>query len=205
MNWNTKIPLIAILRGIMPHEVNEHIHILIAAGFEAIEIPLNSPDWQKSIGYAVNTFGDKALIGAGTVLNVDQIDILAKQGCQLIVTPNVNTEVIKKATAHNMVICAGCATVTEAFNAIDAGAQTLKIFPAASFGTDYIRAIKTVLPKHIALFAVGGITSKNLHQYLQAGCIGAGLGNDLYRAGQSPEITEKQALAFIHAYQQFQP
>lgn len=200
MEWKTKIPLIAILRGITPNEIEEHITVLIEEGFNAIEIPLNSPEWEKSIKIAVTKFGSKALIGAGTVLQPSQVDILANLGGKLIVTPNINIEVIKRALQHNMVICPGCATATEAFNAIDAGAVNLKIFPSSAFGSTYIKALKAVIPKHISIFAVGGITPDNLQEYISAGCIGAGLGSDLYKAGQSLKVTRAHAKAFIDAY-----
>ncbi|WP_392561986.1 2-dehydro-3-deoxy-6-phosphogalactonate aldolase [Orbus sturtevantii] len=200
MSWKTNIPLIAILRGIQPEEVFEHIKILIAEGFDTIEIPLNSPNWQKSIAIAVNTFGNKALIGAGTVLNTAHVDELNQLGCKLIVTPNINPAVITQAVKYGMVVCPGCATATEAFEAIDAGAQNLKIFPSVAFGPSYIKALKAVLPKDIPVFAVGGITPDNLHDYINAGCIGAGLGSDLYQAGQTTEITKLKAQAFIKAY-----
>lgn len=203
MNWKTKIPLIAILRGIKPSEVNEHISVLIKSGFDSIEIPLNSPDWDKSITLAVEQFGNKALIGAGTVINSEQVDKLASIGCQLIVTPNINPQVIKQAVKYQMTICAGCATVTEAFNAIDLGAKNLKIFPSVIFGPNYIKALKAVLPKDISIFAVGGITPNNLTEYIKAGCIGAGLGSDLYKLGQTKEETRKKAEAFIDVYKNY--
>lgn len=203
MIWKTKMPLIAILRGIKTDEVIAHIDVLIEAGFDAIEIPLNSPNWQESIKLAVNTFGDKALIGAGTVLQVEQVDLLAAMNSKLIVTPNTNVAVIKQAAAYEMETCIGCATVTEAFNAIEAGAKCLKIFPALAFGTQYIQAIKAVLPKEIPVFAVGGITPENLAHYLHAGCIGAGLGGDLYKAGQDVHTTKQKAQAFIQAYKHY--
>jgi len=200
MQWTTKIPLIAILRGIRPQEVNQHISVLLDAGFDAIEIPLNSPDWQKSIQLAVDTFGGRALLGAGTVLHPEQVDALHSLGSKLVVTPNTSQEVIRRAVKLGMTVCAGCATATEAFNALEAGAQALKIFPSSAFGPDYIKALKAVLPADVPVFAVGGVTPESLSVYLRAGCAGAGLGSDLYRAGQTPEITLQQANAFIKAY-----
>lgn len=200
MNSKTA-PLVAILRGIRPEEIDDHIPLLIEAGFRAIEIPLNSPQWETSIAQAVNKYSDRAAIGAGTVLNVESVDQLATLGCQLIVTPNTRPDVIRRALDHQMQVLPGCATPTEAFSAIDAGAQQIKLFPASQFGPGYIRALKSVLPPHIALFAVGGITPENLQLYLEAGCAGAGLGSDLYRAGQSLARTKQQAQAFIAAYQ----
>ncbi|QHM73172.1 2-dehydro-3-deoxy-6-phosphogalactonate aldolase [Mixta intestinalis] len=202
MQWQNKLPLIAILRGITPAEAHDHVAAVIEAGFEAVEIPLNSPEWRTSIPAMVKAFGDKALIGAGTVLKPELVDELAQMGCRLIVTPNIQPEVIRRAVGYGMSVCPGCATATEAFNAIDAGAQALKIFPSSAFGTDYIKALKAVLPPEIPVFAVGGVTPQNLAQWLQAGCIGAGLGGDLYRAGQPLSRTVEQAEAFVKAYRE---
>lgn len=202
MNWKTELPLIAILRGITPQEVHTHVQALLDAGFDAIEIPLNSPQWQQSIGDMVQAFGQRALIGAGTVLQLQQVDELAELGSKLVVTPNTQPAVIARAVQHGMTVCAGCATASEAFSALEAGAQALKIFPSVSFGPEYIKALKAVLPPLVPVFAVGGITPENLHLYLAAGCVGAGLGSDLYRAGQSVERTAQQAAAFVQAYKE---
>ncbi|EKC6209206.1 2-dehydro-3-deoxy-6-phosphogalactonate aldolase [Cronobacter sakazakii] len=202
MQWHNKLPLIAILRGITPDEAHDHVAAVIDAGFEAVEIPLNSPGWRTSIATMVNAFGDRALIGAGTVLKPEQVDELAGMGSKLVVTPNIQPEVIRRAVSYGMTVCPGCATATEAFNAIEAGAQALKIFPSAAFGPDYIKALKAVLPPEIPVFAVGGVTPENLAVWLNAGCIGAGLGSDLYRAGQPVERTAAQAKAFVKAYRE---
>lgn len=143
-----------------------------------------------------------SLIGAGTVLKPEQVDALARMGCQLIVTPNIHSEVIRRAVGYGMTVCPGCATATEAFTALEAGAQALKIFPSSAFGPQYIKALKAVLPPDIAVFAVGGVTPENLAQWIDAGCAGAGLGSDLYRAGQSVERTAQQAAAFVKAYRE---
>ncbi|ELY3749044.1 2-dehydro-3-deoxy-6-phosphogalactonate aldolase [Cronobacter sakazakii] len=202
MQWHNKLPLIAILRGITPDEAHDHVAAVIDAGFEAVEIPLNSPGWRTSIAAMVNAFGDRALIGAGTVLKPEQVDELAEVGSKLVVTPNIQPEVIRRAVSYGMTVCPGCATATEAFNAIEAGAQALKIFPSSAFGPDYIKALKAVLPPEIPVFAVGGVTPENLAVWLNAGCIGAGLGSDLYRAGQPVERTAAQAKAFVKAYRE---
>ncbi|HBV0717900.1 TPA: 2-dehydro-3-deoxy-6-phosphogalactonate aldolase [Escherichia coli] len=202
MQWQNKLPLIAILRGIKPDEAHAHVAALIEAGFEAVEIPLNSPEWEKTIPAMVKAFGDKALIGAGTVLKLEQVDQLAAMGCTLMVTPNIQPELIRRAVEHGMTVCPGCATATEAFEAIDADAQSLKIFPSSAFGPDYIKALKAVLPPEIPVFAVGGVTPENLKQWIDAGCLGAGLGSDLYRAGQPVERTAQQAAAFVKAYRE---
>ena len=202
MQWQAKIPLIAILRGVTPEEALAHVGAVINAGFDAVEIPLNSPRWQQSIPAIVEAFGEQALIGAGTVLQPEQVDELAKMGCRLIVTPNIQADVIRRAVGYGMTVCPGCATATEAFTALDAGAQALKVFPSSAFGPDYIKALKAVLPPEIPVFAVGGVTPENLSQWIDAGCAGAGLGSDLYRAGQSVERTAQQATAFVKAYRE---
>lgn len=194
-----KVKLVAILRGIQPGEAAEHIAALIDAGFRYIEIPLNSPDWQQSIPAMVRQFGERSEIGAGTVLKVEQVDFLAEAGAKLIVTPNTAPAVIRRAVEKGMLVCAGCATASEAFSALDAGAQWLKIFPSSAFGPDYIRALKAVLPPEVPVLAVGGVTPENLHSWRQAGCAGAGLGSDLYRAGQPLARTRQQAQRFIAA------
>ncbi|EKQ6528307.1 MULTISPECIES: 2-dehydro-3-deoxy-6-phosphogalactonate aldolase [Klebsiella] len=194
-----KVKLVAILRGIQPGEAAEHIAALIEAGFRYIEIPLNSPDWQQSIPAMVRQFGERSVIGAGTVLKVEQVDFLAEAGAKLIVTPNTAPAVIRRAVEKGMLVCAGCATASEAFSALDAGAQWLKIFPSSAFGPDYIRALKAVLPPEVPVLAVGGVTPENLHSWRQAGCAGAGLGSDLYRAGQPLARTRQQAQRFIAA------
>lgn len=194
------VKLVAILRGITPPETADHVAALIEEGFRYIEIPLNSPAWQQSIPQAVEQFGARAMIGAGTVLNVSQVDTLAQAGARLVVTPNTQPAVIRRAVERGMLVCAGCATATEAFNALEAGAQWLKIFPSSAFGPAYIAALKAVLPPEVPVLAVGGITPENLVDYLAAGCAGAGLGSDLYRAGQSVEKTREQARRFIHAW-----
>lgn len=202
MQWQTTLPLIAILRGVTPEEALAHVGAVIEAGFDAVEIPLNSPGWQQSIPAVVEAFGSRALIGAGTVLQPEQVDELAKMGCRLIVTPNIQAEVIRRAVGYGMTVCPGCATATEAFTALDAGAQALKVFPSSAFGPEYIKALKAVLPPDVPVFAVGGVTPENLAQWMKAGCVGAGLGSDLYRAGQSVERTVQQATAFVKAYRE---
>ncbi|WP_028536445.1 2-dehydro-3-deoxy-6-phosphogalactonate aldolase [Paludibacterium yongneupense] len=204
MMWPTKLPLIAILRGIRPDEVLDHVGALVDAGFDAIEIPLNSPDWQESIRLALAEYGSRALIGAGTVLQADDVDLLAGLGARLLVSPNTDVDVIRRAVGHKLVTCIGCMTATEAFVAIKAGARNLKFFPAGELGPNYLKAVLTVLPKSVPVFAVGGVTPENLAQYLAVGCIGAGLGSDLYRAGQPLERTREKARAFVAAWHNFQ-
>ncbi len=202
MQWQTELPLIAILRGVTPDEAVAHVGAVIDAGFDAVEIPLNSPQWELSIPLILEAYRDRALIGAGTVLKIEQVDRLAEMGSRLIVTPNIQPALIRHAVSLGMIVCPGCATASEAFNALEAGAQALKIFPSSAFGPGYIKALKAVLPDDVPVLAVGGVTPENLAQWLEAGCAGAGLGSDLYRAGQPVERTAQQAAAFIQAYRE---
>lgn len=204
MNWPTQLPLIAILRGIRPDEAIAHTQVLVDAGFDAIEIPLNSPDWAISIQAVAARFGAQALIGGGTVLREGDVDALADAGGRLVVTPNTRPALIAHAVGRGMRVAAGFATASEAFAALDAGAQALKLFPATSYGPGHVKALRAVLPQ-VPLFAVGGITPANLADYMRAGCFGAGLGNDLYKPGQTPARTAETARAFVNAYREAQP
>ena len=205
MTWPTSLPLIAILRGITPDEAVAHVGVLVAAGFDAIEVPLNSPEWRRSIPAIVAAHGDRALIGAGTVVTPEAADEVASLGGRLMVTPNTDPAVIRRARERDLYCAIGFTTVTEAFAALAAGAQALKLFPAANFGPSYVRGIRAVLPPEVPLFAVGGVTPANLGEFLAAGCIGAGLGSDLYKPGQSVAQTRERADAFIHAYRSHHP
>ncbi len=201
MNWPTQLPLIAILRGIRPDEALAHVQALVDIGFDAIEIPLNSPDWQTSIRAVAAQFGSRALIGGGTVLREADADALAEAGGRLVVTPNTRPALIAHALRRGLQVAAGFATASEAFDALDAGAQALKLFPATTYGPGHVKALRAVLPP-VPLFAVGGVTPANLADYLRAGCIGAGLGSDLYQPGQDVARTAAMARAFVTAYRE---
>ncbi|MGO4259721.1 2-dehydro-3-deoxy-6-phosphogalactonate aldolase [Lysobacter sp. TAB13] len=205
MDWRTQRPLIAILRGITPAQIEAHVEALIDAGISLIEIPTNSPQWLRSVELAVAAAGARALIGAGTVLNRDDVDALAATGASLMVTPNTDVAVIRHAVERGLICAAGFSTPSEAFAALSAGAQALKLFPAASFGPGYVRAIRAVLPPQVPVFAVGGVTPDNLPGYLQSGCAGAGLGSDLYAPGQAPSVTRERGGLFVDAYQSARP
>ena len=194
-----RLPLIAILRGIRPEEMHAHVDALVAEGYDAIEVPLNSPDWQRSIGDGVREFGTRAWIGGGTVLREDQVDTLCDLGVRFIVTPNTRPALIRHAVARGLQVAAGFATASEAFAALDAGAQMLKLFPAASYGPSHVRALRAVLTP-VPLFAVGGVGVDALPAFIKAGCVGAGIGGELYRPGQSPETTRNNATMFKQAY-----
>jgi len=200
-HWTPELPLIAILRGITPDDVLDHVRELHEAGFDAIEIPTNSPDWDISVRRVSETFGQTLMTGAGTVLTPGHLAQLAAAGGRLMVTPNTNPSLIEQAVGtYGFEVCAGFATASEAFAALQAGAQSLKLFPSSVFGPDYVKALKAVLPAHVPLYAVGGIHPGNLADYLAAGCVGAGLGSDLYRAGQEVVVTRERAQRFVQAW-----
>ncbi len=192
--------LIAILRGIHPSEAIDITQVLIDSGINKIEVPLNSPEPLKSIETMVKHFGDQAIFGAGTVLNSDQVDAVANTGASMIVSPNFNASVVARTKALNMLSYPGVLTPSECFNAIDAGADGLKIFPASTIGPSGVAAMAVVLPKTTPLFAVGGASASNFAQWLQAGIQGFGIGSALYKPGDSVEKVQRIAKEIVAAY-----
>jgi 2-dehydro-3-deoxyphosphogalactonate aldolase len=194
------LPLVAILRGIRPDEILDVAAALHEAGIGAIEVPLNSPAPLESIARLAGTFGDRCLCGAGTVLTPADVDAVHAAGGRLIVTPNTMPAVIGRAVALGMTVMPGFATATEAFAALAAGAGMLKLFPAASYGPGHLKALRDVLPREIAVFAVGGVGAANLVPWREAGCAGLGVGGDLYRAGHPAGEVHRRALALVAAW-----
>jgi len=191
-----RYPLVAILRGIRWQETEAIVGALIETGFEAIEIPLNSPEPFVSIEKAAKLAPANVLIGAGTVLSVEDVDRLNDVGGTLLVSPNVEPEVIRRAGQHGMVTMPGVFTPTEAFTAIRAGASALKFFPASVLGADGIKAVCAVLPKDIPVGAVGGVSEADFATYRAAGVSCFGLGSSLYKAGFTvAEVRERAARA----------
>lgn len=195
-----KRSLVAILRGIRPEEAEGIVVELIAAGFEAIEIPLNSPDPFASIETAAKIAPPGCLIGAGTVLRVADVERLAEVGARLMVSPNVAPDVIARAAALGMVTMPGVFTATEALLAADAGASALKFFPASVLGPAGITAIRAVLPPELEIGAVGGVSEADFAHYAAAGLRTFGLGSSLYRPGASAADIGKKARAIIASY-----
>jgi 2-dehydro-3-deoxyphosphogalactonate aldolase len=192
--------LVAILRGIAPHEAEPIVGALIEEGFEAIEIPLNSPDPFRSIAAAARLAPPHVLIGAGTVLEAGEVDRLNDAGGRLMVSPNVAPEVIRRASAHGMVTMPGVLTPTEAIRAVKAGASALKFFPANLLGPTIIRSIAVVLPPGTVVGAVGGIGEKDFPAYAAAGIRTFGLGSSLYRPGADAAEIRARARAAMAAY-----
>jgi 2-dehydro-3-deoxyphosphogalactonate aldolase len=192
-------PLVAILRGVQPTEVAAVADALIEAGFSMIEVPLNSPDPLASIAQLAGRYGPQVLIGAGTVLNLTDVENVREAGGRLVVSPNVAPSVIRASVAAGMVSLPGYFTPSEAFEALDAGAHGLKLFPAEGANPAYLKAQRAVLPKAVPVFAVGGVSVDNLAQWMAAGAIGAGLGSALYRPGMSAQEVGRRASEFAQA------
>ncbi|MFP1633206.1 2-dehydro-3-deoxy-6-phosphogalactonate aldolase [Zhengella sp. ZM62] len=191
--------LVAILRGIRPDESVDIGAALIEAGFSMIEVPLNSPDPLDSIARLAGAFGDRALIGAGTVLTPEQVDHVRGAGGRLVVSPNCEPAVIARTLEHGMVSMPGVFTPTECFAAIRAGAKALKLFPASLAGPDGLKAIKAVLPPDVEVFAVGGASADNFGDWLAAGAAGFGIGSALYRPGDDAATVGERAQAIVAA------
>jgi 2-dehydro-3-deoxyphosphogalactonate aldolase len=192
-------PLIAIIRGVTPDEVEGIGEALFEAGFRIIEVPLNSPDPLRSVERLARRFGGRALIGAGTVLRPEQVQSVADAGGRIIVSPNTHPPVIAAAVAAGLISAPGYFTPSEAFTALGAGAHALKLFPAEAASPQVVKAQRAVLPKTIPLLVVGGLTPDKMAPYLEAGADGFGLGGAVYRPGQSAAQVAVQARAFIAA------
>lgn len=193
-----QLPLIAILRGLTPDEAPDIGEALVSSGFAIIEVPLNSPEPLHSIAALTQRFPN-TLIGAGTVLNAQQVIDVHAAGGRLVVAPNFNPAVVAQALALNMVVLPGVATPTEALAALDAGAHGLKLFPAEMVSPAAVKAMRAVLPQSAALMPVGGITPETMAPYLSAGATGFGLGSALYAPGRSAQSVQLQAQAFAKA------
>jgi 2-dehydro-3-deoxyphosphogalactonate aldolase len=194
-----RCPLVAILRGVGPEEIEGIADALVDAGFSMIEIPLNSPNPLASIARIAQRYGDDVLIGAGTVLSVDQVKAVQGAGGRLIVSPNSNIEVIAASAAAGLVSLPGYFTPSEAFAAIAAGASGLKLFPAEAATPAVLRAQRAVLPADMAVLVVGGITPETMAPWLGGGAQGFGLGSALYKPGDAPALVGERAHHFITA------
>ena len=199
-SWPTALPLVAILRGIEPHEAAAHADPLLEAGFDCIEVPTNSPGWADSVRAIGAVAAGRALVGAGTVLDAGDLDMLVAAGGRMAVSPHTDTTLIEDAAGRGLFVVPGAMTVSEVFAARRAGAHAVKLFPAAQLGAGYVKALRAVLPADLPLLAVGGVNPDNLVDFLRAGCVGAGLGGDLYRPGQSVRETAARAREFVAAW-----
>lgn len=195
-----RLPLVAILRGLEPERAVAVGEALVEAGFDIIEVPLNSPDPLASIAALVEALGPRALVGAGTVLAEAEVDALAAIGAGLVVSPNGNPAVIRRTAALGMVSLPGVFTPTEMFAALEAGASGLKLFPAEAASPAVIKAVRAVLPPQVPLFAVGGISAANMGDYLAAGATGFGIGGSLFKPGKPLGEIAADARAIVAAF-----
>ncbi len=194
------LPLVAILRGITPGEALAIGEKIVAAGFKVLEVPLNSPEPFESIKLMAGAFGKDAIVGAGTVLKVEDVDRLSEVGGQICISPNTNPAVIKRAKELGLISFPAFFTATEAFTAIDAGADALKLFPAELAGVKGLKALKAILPKNMPVFPVGGVEPGNMKEYLDVGAAGFGIGSSVYKPGDTAEIAFGKAKAFTDAW-----
>lgn len=192
--------LIAILRGVEPHEVAAIGVKLYEAGFRIIEVPLNSPQPFDSIRILRNALPADCVVGAGTVLRTGQVAEVKRAGGEIIVMPHSDPAVIAAAKQAGLACAPGVATVTEAFAALAAGADVLKMFPAEQLGPNVVKAWRAVIPRDVALLPVGGITPENLAAFASAGASGFGLGSALYKPGLSAEQVGQNGNRFVAAW-----
>jgi 2-dehydro-3-deoxyphosphogalactonate aldolase len=192
-------PLVAILRGVRPDEVEAIGDVLVEAGFTLIEVPLNSPDPFTSIAALAKRYGDHAMVGAGTVLTVEDVGRVQDAGGRMIISPNTNPDVIRATAAKGMASLPGYFTPSEGFAALAAGATALKLFPAEAASPGVLKAQRAVLPKDVPMLVVGGVAPDTITPWLAAGANGFGLGSALYKAGDDAGKVGAAAKAFVAA------
>lgn len=197
-----QLPLVAILRGIRPDEIEGAADALVDAGFRLIEVPLNSPDPLVSIEKLARRVGDRAIVGAGTVLNVGQVAQVHDAGGAMIVSPNTDVAVIGESARRGLVSLPGFFTPSEAFAALGAGASGLKLFPAEAATPAVVKAQRAVLPRDVPLLVVGGISPTNMSPWREAGADGFGLGSALYKMGATAKDIAANARAFADGWAQ---
>lgn len=190
-------PLIAIVRGVRPEEAEAIGQAVFDSGIRIIEVPLNSPEPLGSIERLAATFGDRMLVGGGTVVDPAQVAEVQAAGGRIIVSPNTNPQVIEATAAAGLVSCPGYFTPSEAFAALEAGATALKLFPAEAAAPAVLKAQSAVLPRGVPVIVVGGVKPDNMRPWVEAGADGFGLGAGLYKPGQSPAETLDKARAYV--------
>lgn len=198
------LPLVAILRGVTPAQVEGIGAALFDAGFRVIEVPLNSPQPLASIEILARRFGEHALVGAGTVTSAAEVTAVASAGGRLAVSPHCNASVVEAAVGQGLAALPGVFSATEMFAAIDLGVRALKLFPAEAAPPAVVKALTAVMPPACALLPVGGITPERMAGYLDAGARGFGLGGALYRPGYGVAEVRENAAAFAAAYRRWQ-
>lgn len=198
------LPLIAVLRGISPAEIGPVGAALADNGFRILEVPLNSPAPMESIALLARNFGERCLTGAGTVVKVADVARVAQAGGRLVVMPHADVTIIREAKRLGMVCVPGVSTLTEAFAALDAGADGLKMFPAELLTPAVLKAWRAVLPPETLVFAVGGIRPDNMAPFWAAGADGFGTGSNLYKPGASAETVRASAAAYASGFRALQ-
>ena len=194
------LPLVAILRGLTPEEAVEVGEALLGAGFTCLEVPLNSPRPLESIRLLREALGDRALVGAGTVLTPEAVREVVGAGGQIIISPNADADVIGETVAAGALSMPGVFTATEAFAALKAGAQVLKLFPSEIAGPAGLKALRAVLPSGQRLYAVGGVTPETLAHWHSAGASGFGIGGALFKPGMTAADVGARARAFVDSW-----
>ncbi|MEJ0016238.1 MAG: 2-dehydro-3-deoxy-6-phosphogalactonate aldolase [Acetobacteraceae bacterium] len=194
-----RCPLVAILRGVRPDEVVAIGGVLERAGFAIVEVPLNSPQPIESIALLARAFGQRLLIGAGTVMTPEQVGEIAAAGGRLIVTPHADPAIVRAAKLHGLLAVPGFFTPAEAFAMLAAGADGLKLFPAEAASPAVLRALRAVLPAGTAVLPVGGIDASNMVPWRAAGAAGFGIGSAIYKPGDSAEVVAGKARALLAA------
>ena len=196
---NKQMPLVAVLRGITPDEAVAVSDVLVESGFTIMEVTLNSPDPYESIKRMYDRHGDTIALGAGTVLKPEQVAKVKDAGGRLIISPNLNLDVVAESVKCGLVSIPGCYTPSEAFTALDAGADVIKIFPADTLGVKFIKGIKAVLPTGTRICPTGGVSVNNVDAFLNAGVTSMGMGSALYKAGKSLDDIRTSAEQFVAA------
>ena len=191
--------IVAILRGVSPEAVIEIADCLVQSGIKTIEVPLNSPRALESIRLLHERLAGKATIGAGTVLSIEQVEAVAQAGGTLVLSPNMNVDVIRRTRQLGLTSIPGVATPTEAFAALDAGATALKLFPADVLGIASLKAWRSVMPQDVRIYAVGGIEAGNAAAFLAAGAVGVGVGGWLYKPGRSLDELRSRATELVRS------
>lgn len=197
--WLRRCPLVAILRGVKPEEAESICAVLEEAGIALVEVPLNSPNALSSIAILSRVFGDRMLIGAGTVTEPGRVTEVAAAGGRLIVTPHADTAIVCAAKAAGLFAVPGFFNPTEAFALLQAGADAIKLFPSEVLGIPMLKALQAVLPKNTIVVPVGGIDAEKIAPWMVAGALGVGVGSSLYKPGDPPAVVEAKAKVLMEA------
>lgn len=197
--WLARSPLVAILRGVQPIEVESICSALERAGISIVEVPLNSPRPLESISILSRSFGVRMLIGAGTLTTPSQVEQVAAAGGRLIVTPHADTAIVRAAKNAGLFACPGFFNPTEAFALLDAGADALKLFPAEVLGPPMLKALRAVLPTSTIVIPVGGVDADQVAPWMAAGALGLGVGSSIYKVGDDAAVVEAKARALLAA------